>query len=541
MKTLYCSKYPGDCLRISDNRITVESSKLRFRDDLFKLGFENRGNYFYLPIEDFIKKSADVKSLLRIEDEQFHDFISTNDTPMLNVHGSLSQIINNMKLPLLNYQKENVNHALHYNFFIIGDSMGLGKTPSALAIATICKKTIVISPAFLKINWQREVQKFTNLSVSPILTVKELTKKKDTLNYDVLLVNYEIIEKVEFLFENVSLIICDEFHKIANPDSKMSKALLRILIKYKPHRFLGLSGTAVNNRVGEFFNPLRLVSLSPVDCGLKLQTDNRYNVSFRFNQFFSYEDHKKPNKFFGLKNYKDLKLLLEKKYIRHTIEENLPEMPSIRRIEIDAGEYEQKLLEELGACFERAQGDDMNNEGKYLSTVKREAAESKIAVTCEFIKELLESEEKVIVFSDHRNPVIQLCELLKQYEPVSIMGGVSLDERQKAVDAFQLGNARLLIATIGAASTGLTLTASHICVFNDLPWVPAQLLQAEGRVRRIGQKSNCISYIMSKSKIDRIILSTLIKKAKNLNTILSDNKENLFMVEKNGSIQVNAQ
>lgn len=541
MKTLYCSKYPSDCLRIADNVIAVESSKLRLRDDLFKLGFENRGNYFYLPLEDFIKKSADVKSLLRIEDEQFHDFISTNDTPMLNVHGSLSQIINNMKLPLLNYQMENVNYALHYNYFIIGDSMGLGKTPSALAIASICKKTIVISPAFLKINWYREVQKFTNLSVSPILSVKELTKQRENLNYDVLLINYEIIEKVEFLFENVELIICDEFHKIANDESKMSKALYRVLLKYKPNRFLGLSGTAVNNRVGEFFNPLRLISLSPIDCGLRIQTDHRFNIKYNFERFFSFENHKKPNTFFGLRNYKDLKKLLDKKYIRHTIEENLPDMPDIRRIEIDAGEYEAQLAQELGSCFERAQGDDKPNEAKYLMTIKREAAESKIAVTFEFIKELLETEEKIIVFSDHRNPVIELCELLKQFNPVMIIGGMAIDLRQQAVDAFQFGNARLLIATIGSASTGLTLTSSHICVFNDLPWVPAQLLQAEGRVRRIGQKSNCISYIMSKSKIDRVILSTLIKKAKILNAVLSDNKENLFIVEKNGSIQINAQ
>lgn len=541
MKTLYCSKYPGDYLRISDNLITVESTKLRFRDDLLKLGFENRGNYFYLSIDEFIKKSADIKSLLKIEDEQFQDFIRKSDTTKLNPHPLLEQVISNMKLPLLNYQLENVNYALHYNFFIIGDSMGLGKTPSALAIASICKKTVVISPAFLKINWQREVQKFTNLSVSPILTVKQLTMQKGNLDFDVLLVNYEIIEKVEFLFEGVELVICDEFHKIANPESKMSRALYRIMLKYKPKRFLGLSGTAVNNRVGEFFNPLRMVSLSPMDCGQRIQTDHRFQVKYNFERFFSFENHKKPNTFFGLRNYKELKKLLEKKYIRHTIEENLPEMPSIRRIEIDAGEYESELQEQLRECFERQQGDDMPNEAKYLATIKREAAEAKIPTTCAFLEELLETEEKVIVFSDHRNPVLQLCELLKQYDPVMIIGGMALDLRQQAVDAFQLGNARLLIATIGSASTGLTLTSSHICVFNDLPWVPAQLLQAEGRVRRIGQTSNCISYIMAKSKIDRIILTTLTNKTKILNTVLSDNKENLFIVEKKGSIQINAQ
>ncbi len=308
-------------------------------------------------------------------------------------------------------------------------------------------------------------------------------------------------------------------------------------MKYKPKRFLGLSGTAINNKVGEFFNPLRLLSLSKEDCGLRLQEDKRYNVQFRFNQFFSYEKHNGyGSQFFGLRNYSELKKLLIKKYIRHTIEENLPEMPSIRRIEIDAGEYELELANKLQECFERQLVDNKENENKYLSTIKREAAESKITITGKLLEQLLETEEKVIVFSDHRTPVLELSRILLQYEPVVIIGGMDLKKRQESVDKFQLGKSRILIATIGSASTGLTLTASHICVFNDLPWVPAQLLQAEGRIRRIGQQTNCISYIISKSNIDKIILSTLINKSKILNAVLSEGKENLFKIENSDTV-----
>ncbi len=534
MKTCFSAKYPNDCLRLSDKIISVESNNFKFQTDLRKLNFKNRGNYFYLELEEFLKNSDNIKGTLKIDQDQFEDFVtkSTNNLHLEN-HSLLTQVLTNMKLPLLPYQIENVNHCLHYPYFLIGDSMGLGKTPSGLAIASICKKTIVISPAFLKINWQREAEKFTCLSISPILSVRELLKRKisNDLNYDLILVNYEIIDKIESIFEGVELIICDEFHKIANPQSKMAKALFKILMKYKPQRFIGLSGTAINNRVGEFFNPLRLLSLSHSDCGLRLQDDKRINVQFRFNQFFSYEKYNGyGSQFFGLKNYTELKKLLEKKYIRHTIEENLPEMPSIRRIEIDGGEYELELQTKLQECFEGKEIE--NNENEYLSTIKREAAESKILITLNFIEQLLETEDKVIVFSDHRNPILELSSKTLQFQPVVIIGGMDVNKKQEAIDAFQLGNSRLLLATIGAASTGLTLTASHICVFNDLPWTPAQLLQAEGRVRRIGQKNNCISYIISKSKIDKIILSTLINKAKILNNVLSEGKESLFKVEK---------
>jgi SNF2 family DNA or RNA helicase len=527
MKILYSEKYPLYPIKVSDGFVFVESlNNFKLNKILDSLGFVNNK----LNIETFKLKILLIQKTLNIPQDQIDEIFSNKLEIPLSKHEMLDSCIQNLKIKPFAYQKDGINFALHNNYSLIGSQMGLGKTIQALGIATLYKKTIVICPASLKQNWQNEINKFTNLTSFVIKKVKDIEKINQP--YDIIILNYDIISKCYNIFKDCELIICDEFHKVANPKSNMSKALWNVIQLNKPNRFIGLSGTAINNRVGEFFNLLRILSQSPSNCGIKLHEDKRYNIEFRFQQFFSYEkSNGYGSQFFGLRNYTELKKLLEHKYIRHTVEQHLPEMPDIIRQQIECkatldSEDEQNLWEAYEKSSKGLQLDE------HLSTVKRKNAESKINATYEHVKEILETEEKVIIFSDHVKPINELYDLLKEFKPVKITGEIATNKRQEEIDKFQFGESRVFLGTIGAASVGFTLTSSNIIVVNDFTWVPALLLQAEARARRIGQKKTVIANYMVASKIDKIILNSLISKTKLLNTVLSDGKESLFKVDK---------
>lgn len=95
-----------------------------------------------------------------------------------------------------------------------------------------------------------------------------------------------------------------------------------------------------------------------------------------------------------------------------------------------------------------------------------------------------------------------------------------MEKRNELVTKFQNGQLDVLVCTVGAASTGLTLTRSNLVVFNDIPWVPADLVQARKRIHRISQErqSRCV-YIVG-SKVDDNIIKTIRSKEKVISAVV---------------------
>src|SRR3954469_5540498 len=93
---------------------------------------------------------------------------------------------------LMPFQKAGVAYAATNGSVLIGDEMGLGKTVQALAAleATQSFPALVIAPAVVKVNWQREATKWL-----PGRTVQVLEGRKATeaLDADVTIVNYDVV------------------------------------------------------------------------------------------------------------------------------------------------------------------------------------------------------------------------------------------------------------------------------------------------------------------------------------------------------------
>jgi len=137
---------------------------------------------------------------------------------------------------------------------LVGDEPGLGKTLQALSYLKLHPEitpVIIVVPASLKINWQREIKKWINQE-SYIVNGRKPTN--DYAEEKLIIINYSIIEDHVAALKKLKpkCIIGDEIHAIKNNKAKRTKAF-KLLCKNVPH-VLGLSGTAILNRPIEIFN-----------------------------------------------------------------------------------------------------------------------------------------------------------------------------------------------------------------------------------------------------------------------------------------------
>ena len=94
--------------------------------------------------------------------------------------------------------------------------------------------------------------------------------------------------------------------------------------------------------------------------------------------------------------------------------------------------------------------------------------------------------------------------------------------RQDIVDRFQDGKIKVLVGTIGAMGTGLTLTASRHIIFNDCSWVPANQSQARKRIDRIGQDRKVTITTMLNGRFDEHLMKKLNGKMDEINQVVSN-------------------
>ena len=94
------------------------------------------------------------------------------------------------------------------------------------------------------------------------------------------------------------------------------------------------------------------------------------------------------------------------------------------------------------------------------------------------------------------------------------------------MDRFQLGEVDVLVCTFGVGATGVTLTRSHTVLLLDRPWTPGDVLQAEDRVRRIGQRAAAVGSLwLSKYPVDEKLDKLLQAKDGNYQIVLSNGQE----------------
>lgn len=408
---------------------------------------------------------------------------------------------------------------------LIGDEMGLGKTIQALAWLQLHpekRPAVIICPASLKLNWKKEAKTWLKDPDIHILS----GKRPYSIPYkDILIINYDIladwVEKLKTM--NPQVLIADECHLVKNNKTKRTKAIKK-LAKTIPH-IICLSGTPIVNRPIELYNAITLVDSTVVPSYWHYA--QRY-CGARHNGF--------GWDFTGASNTEELhEILTSTIMIRRTKKEVLQELPdkiyTIIPVELDNhNEYTYAENDFISWIAENKGEKAAEKAGNAetlakIETLKQIAVRGKLKQAVEWIKNFLETNEKLIVFAVHKFVIDTLMKEFKD-TAVKVDGSVTGKKRQEAVDRFQTdGTVRLFVGNIQAAGVGLTLTAASSVAFLELPWTPGELTQAEDRCHRIGQKNVVnVYYLLGTETIEEKIARMLDSKRKVLDAVL-DGKE----------------
>ncbi|RHZ46707.1 DNA repair protein RAD16 [Aspergillus thermomutatus] len=196
---------------------------------------------------------------------------------------------------LKSYQLEGLNWMLQqeksqYKGGLLGDEMGMGKTIQAVSLLMsdypVGKPSLVVVPPVALMQWQSEIKEYTNGQLKVLVyhnsnaKVKHLTKK-DLESYDVIMISYSGLESIhrkewkgwnrnDGIVKEDSVIhaidyhrlILDEAHSIKQRTTSVARACFALKASYK----WCLSGTPVQNRIGEFFSLLRFLEVRPFAC-----------------------------------------------------------------------------------------------------------------------------------------------------------------------------------------------------------------------------------------------------------------------------------
>jgi len=408
---------------------------------------------------------------------------------------------------------------------LIADEMGLGKTVQALAWLQLHpekRPAIIVVPASLKLNWEREARAWMSNPKTQILSG---TKTDIPLTEDIIIINYDILSAWVGKLQqyNAQVLITDECHFYKSNTAKRTKAT-KMLGKKIPH-VIALSGTPVVNRPVEMYNALKLIDDTVVPnfwiyaqryCGAK---HNGFGWDFS-GASHTEELHEK---------------LVNTIMLRRLKKDVLKDMPdkiySILPIEIDnPSEYEHAEWDFISWVSENkgegAAKKASNAEAfAQIEALKQLAVKGKMKQAVEWIENFLDIDGKLIVFATHKNTIDTLMQKFGN-RAVKVDGSVFGQARQDTIDRFQNDKTcRLFVGNIKAAGVGITLTAASNVAFLELPWTPGELTQAEDRCHRIGQKNAVnVYYLIASNTIDEKIARTLDSKRKVLDSVL-DGKE----------------
>lgn len=436
----------------------------------------------------------------------------------------------NVKGKLYEYQKLGVEFLVNSKGRgILADEMGLGKTLQALAYMAHEKlsKTLIICPASVKYNWENEVRKWTSLKPR-VITTKTSQKEFIDPSIHAFIINYDLLRKFFDILQMMrfDLMVVDEAHMLKSVKAQRTK-IARMLAQRLP-RIIFLSGTPFLNRPSELY-PL-LDSLEPGEWGHWMDFTRRYCAGKQGP--FGWDCN-------GVSNMEEFKKRLAPLFLRRKKAEVLTELPDKIRMDVpvelekearmnymqverDLEEYLLNVKKKDGQAVDRA----MQAEGLVrLNELRQITTRGKMASVKEIVRDILETGDKVIIFSCYNEPLLELKEEYGE-QAVLVIGSTPLEERQASVDAFQGDEkVKVFLGGMKSAGSGITLTAGNHVVFMDYSWTPADHAQAQDRAFRIGQKKSVNVYqVWARDTIDEYMVGILSKKEKVFNDILEGNQ-----------------
>ena len=393
---------------------------------------------------------------------------------------------------------------------ILADDMGLGKTLQVLTTILHLKneglikksKVLIIAPTSLLTNWQEEIKKFTPTLTSYIYHGQN--RKFPNEEYDIYLTSYGVIRRDEEKFKNKKwfLTVVDEAQNIKNPATKQSRAIKSIKSKHR----IALSGTPVENRLSEYWSIFDFINKGYLTTLKK----------FRRNYIIPIEKERSEDVLNNFKLITEPFILRRLKSDKNVIKD-LPDKVT-NDIYCNLTTNQSSLYQEVlnSAIDEVEANEGMKRKGlvlKLINSLKQICNHpshftkahnanikdsGKMEVLINMIENILESDEKVLIFTQY----VEMGEIMKELieekfntEILFLHGSLSRKKRDELIDKFQNNSQnKIFILSLKAGGTGLNLTAATNVIHYDLWWNPAVENQATDRAYRIGQENNVMVY-----------------------------------------------
>jgi SWI/SNF-related matrix-associated actin-dependent regulator 1 of chromatin subfamily A len=403
----------------------------------------------------------------------------------------------NNVMQLYPHQLEAKNFLLSRGRAILADQPRVGKTLPTAAAALEHLPALIVCPAIAKSVWFAAIHKLN--PDTPILVVNGKAAAQGlTKTPGVTIVNYDLLqylpEKARF-----ETLVLDECHRIKNQKAARTKAALRLMKVCK--KVYALSGTPVPNRP---------IELWPVLHGLGIYRGGWFDFATRYAKMWVAPWGMDVS---GASNIPELKAMMRPHVLRRKKEDVFKDYkePQVSLITFDLPVDKRERDFDVEALVRNPDA-VLAFEG--LAEIMREAGEKKIKPATEFIDDLLQAGEPVVVFVHHKDVAKGLMETLKAHKPVLVVGDTPRAARDKAIADFQAGKTKVIIGNIAAMSEGVDLSAADTIVFVECTWSTSALEQASSRVENIAKSGvKPMIYLLTiRASLDHEVLFKVLAK-----------------------------
>ncbi|MFE4673407.1 SNF2-related protein [Streptomyces sp. NPDC056723] len=418
----------------------------------------------------------------------------------------------------------------------LADDMGLGKTITLIALhlhrqttPETAAPTLVVCPASLMGNWQREIEKF-----APGTPVRRFhggrRSLEDLAAGEFVLTTYGTmrLDAAQLAGVDWGMVVTDEAQHVKNPHSATAKELRTIGARAR----VALTGTPVENNLSELWAILDWTT--PGLLG-KLGT-------FRTRYARAVEEGKDPAAAQRLSQLVRPFLLRRRKSDPGIAPELPPKTETDRAVSLtteQTGLYEAVVRETLA---EISGADGIARRGlivKLLTGLKQicnhpaqflkedepriPGRSGKLELLDELLDTILSEDASVLVFTQY----VQMGRLIEQHLAARgvasqfLHGGTPIAAREAMVGRFQEGEVPVFLLSLKAAGTGLNLTRAEHVVHYDRWWNPAVEAQATDRAYRIGQNRPVqVHRLIAEGTIEDRIADMLVRKRELADAVL---------------------
>jgi SNF2 family DNA or RNA helicase len=453
----------------------------------------------------------------------------------------LERLLTLRKLPLPNvyderlreYQNSDVDYLKELPCAGVFNEPRTGKTPTMISLIKHIKpnRTIIVTPASLVYNWQREFEKWypkANVAVVAGDKAKRraIYNRHNRVPFSVLVVSKDTLKNdINDLQQKFDVVIVDEAHYLRNYKTAQSKAVFRL----KADRRYALTGTPTVKHAADIFGVLHF--LYPTKFPSYWQFAERY---FQVGENYMGHSEVGNARLNRVEELQSMTGVLSVSRKRKDIMQWLPDK-QYTTFYCKMSDKQNNLYKDMLKYFVASDDKSELDASTVLAQLTRlrqlcldpslvgfDCPSGKTEALVEYVSDI---NEPVIIMSMFSSYLDKLENIFSKTRKVAkITGIINSKEKQQIAEKFQRGEIDVLLCNIISAGTGFTLDRAETIIFTDKAWNPADNEQAEDRITPTTEhnvhKHHIVSFVCKETVDERI--NTLLEEKKSITDLINE-------------------